>query len=66
MPFYLFTISYSFLFIYLFVSAALLEALGLQGATNLLLALSYFRRNELPIFDALLSQARTVAVAAAC
>ena len=46
------------------VSTDLLDALGLQGATNLLLALSYFRRNEQPIFDALLSQARPAAAAA--
>lgn len=38
--------------------AALVEGLGLQGATNLLLALSYFQADEGPLFDGLLSQAR--------
>lgn len=42
---------------WLLLSAALLEVLGLQGATNLLVALSYFRVDEMPLFESLLSQA---------
>lgn len=41
-----------------FEFAALLDSLGLHRASNLLLAMSYFRLDEAPLFEALLSQAR--------
>ncbi|XP_026190374.1 uncharacterized protein LOC34621244 [Cyclospora cayetanensis] len=44
----------------------LLDNLGLQCATNLLLALSYFRLNERPLFDSLLSQARQTLAPVCC